>query len=104
MGIKVVTEFTTIDTVKVWAYVYDTNDALADPDAITIDIYDPDSTQQVDGEAMTKSDTGIYYYYYHKGASAEPMAKGRWRGTVIVTDGSGTGAVTSTQSFSFKVK
>ena len=105
MAIKTITEFLAIDTVKIWAYFYDEDDALVNPTtSITIDIYDPDGTLQVDGAAMTNSDTGIYYYYYHKGDSADPMAKGNWRGTIKAVDGLGVDAVVSTGNFHFKVK
>lgn len=104
MAIKVVTDFLSVDTVKIWAYIYDEDDALAAPTAVTIDIYDPDGTLQVDGAAMSTDDTGIYYYYYHKGDSADPMATGNWRGTVKAADGSGNDTIYSTGNFHFKVK
>jgi len=101
---EVITEFIDIATVKVWAYVYTEAEALADPTAITLNIYDHSGTLQVDGEAMTKSETGIYYYYYHKGASEDPMDKGNWRGTIIVADGTGDETIYSTKDFAFKVR
>lgn len=106
MTIEVITEFIDIDTIKVWAYVYNEAGALADPTGITINIYDPDGTLQVDGGSMTdlEATTGIYYYYYHKGASEDPMDSGNWRGTVITSDGTGNDTIYSSSSFGFKVK
>jgi hypothetical protein len=105
MDIKVVTDFSQVDSPVIWAYVYDQDGSLADPtNSITIDIYDPDGNHDVDGIAMTKSSTGIYYYYHHKGASEDPMDKGKWRGVVTTVDGTGDNALTSTCNFSFKVK
>ena len=104
MAIDIVTTFLDTATVVVWAYVYDSDDALTDPTGITLDIYDPDGTKQVDGSAMTKSATGIYYYYYHIGSGEDPMAEGRWRGIVTVVDGSGVLAKYTPQAFAFKVQ
>ena len=103
MGNKVVIEFLSSATVRVIAYVYDNNDALVDPTGVTIDIYDPEGTKQVDDVAMSSVSTGIYDYYYHKGVGEAAMSTGRWRGTVKPVDGSGVDATYSPQSFSFKV-
>lgn len=103
MAIKVQTEFLNASTVRIISYVYNTSGALADASGLTIDIWDPDGTQQVDGTAMTNQSTGLYDYYYHKGASASAMSSGRWRGKVLVTDGSGGSAILSEGIFSFKV-
>ena len=51
-----------------------------------------------------KVEDGIYEYYYHKGEATEPMEAGQWRGRVEVIDGSGTGAIITPGSFSFKVR
>ena len=104
MSIEVVSDFKDIATVRVIAYVYDDDDTLTDASAVILNIYDPSGTLQVDGDAMTHSDTGIYEYYFHKGSSEDPMDKGNWRGEVIVQDGSGADAIFSPGSFSFKVK
>ncbi len=101
MGLDVVAEFLARATVRIRAYIYDDDDALADPTTITIDIYDADGTLVVDGTAMTKSSTGIYEYYY-KTTIASPT--GWWRGVVWTVDGSGDLAKTSEGSFGFKVK
>lgn len=104
MAIKVITDFSISDTVRVWCYVYDEDNALVDPTGITINIYDPDGTLEADNAAMTQSETGIYYYDYHKGTELDPMAKGRWRGEVKTVDGTLMEAKYSTGDFSFKVK
>ena len=103
MAVTVVTEFTDKATIRVIAYIHDDDDTLTDPTAATVDISDPDGTLQVDGEAMSSSETGIYTYYYHKGAGEAVMAKGRWRGEVLIADGLGADAVYSAKTFSFKV-
>ena len=103
MGINVTIEFLPSATVRVTAYIKNDKDALVDPTGVTIDIYDPDGTKQVDDVSMSSSVTGIYDYYYHKGVGEAAMDTGRWRGKVIVVDGSGSGATYSPQSFSFKV-
>jgi len=105
-GIIEVIVFPDKATVWVLALVYDEDKALVDPTAIKVYITDPDDTLQADGEAMTKyeSNTGIYEYFYHKGASADPMDEGQWKGEVVVIDGSGETAVISPQNFAFEVK
>ena len=103
MAITVQTEFLDVATVRVNAYIYDDNDALADPTAVTIDIFDPDGTKQVNGVAMTKTSKGTYYYYYHQGAGEAAMAEGRWRGVVKTADGTGASTIYSDKPFSFKV-
>ena len=102
MAIEVIVEFIASATVRVVAYVYDDDDVLTDPaTSITISIYDPDGTAQVDGAAMTKTATGVYEYYYQTTSSTD---KGWWHGNVTVVDGEGEEAKTSIGSFSFKVK
>ena len=103
MGIETVVKFIDTATVQVWVYVYTQADVLVDPTGVTVDIYDPDGTQQVDGAAMTKSETGIYYYNYHAGATAAAMDKGKWRGVVTITDGSGATAIITPIPFAFEV-
>ena len=102
-AITVVTKFLDKDTVLIRAYVYSLAGTLTDPTSVTIDIYDPDSTLQVDGGATTNTDTGIYDYYYHKGATAAVMDAGRWRGIVWIVDGENDDAVTSHGTFTFEV-
>lgn len=101
MGLDVVAEFLARATVRVRAYIYDDNDALADPTSVTIDIYDAEGTLLIDGVAMTQAAKGIYEYYY-KTTISSPT--GWWRGVVWAVDGSGDLAKTSEGSFGFKVK
>lgn len=104
MAINVVTDFPDVATVRIITYVHDDDEALADATAVTIDVYDPDGTQQVDGEAMTKTATGTYTYYYHKGSGETAMDEGDWYGDVLVADGTGADTVYSTGHFEFEVK
>ena len=104
MAIKVQTEFIDAASVRIITYVYNAAGKLEDATGLTIDIYDPDGTLTIDGVAMDNQGTGIYDYYYHKGATSAAMASGRWRGIVLVTDGAGATAVISAGTFSFKVK
>lgn len=105
-GIVQVIVFPDKATVWVLVLVYDEKKALVDPTAVKIYITDPDSTLQVDGEAMTQyeSTTGMYEYFYHQGESSDPMAEGQWKGEVVVTDGTGGTAVISSSKFAFEVK
>ncbi len=103
MAVTVQTEFISSSTVRVIAYIYNDSDALTDPTAVTIDIYDPDGAKQVDGAAMTASATGVYYYLYHQGAGEDAMDTGRWRGEVKTADGTGASTIYSGKPFSFKV-
>ena len=103
MAIEVVTKFLNTATVQVWAYVYTQADALADPTGIVVTITDPTGTVIVDAATMTKSDTGIYYYNYHAGVGVTAMDKGKWRGVVTITDGSGATAIITPIPFAFEV-
>ncbi len=105
MAIQVQIEFLSATTVRVIAYVYNSaNDNLVDATGLTIDIWDPDGTKQVDAVAMDNRGTGIYDYYYHKGAGEDAMDTGRWRGMVLVADGAGADTVYSEGPFAFKVR
>ena len=103
MAITVQVEFLSVATVRVVAYVEDDDEDLTDPTAVTLDIYDPDGTKQVDDAAMVQSTTGIYEYYYHQGAGEDAMDTGRWRGEVRTADGTGASTKYSAKAFSFKV-
>ena len=109
MGIIVITEFSKTATVKIIAYIYDpATDKLTTATEVMIDIYNPDGTRQLLDDpnydvAMSTSETGIYTYYYHKGASEDAMDTGRWRGVITVRDGAGGSAIFSPVNFSFKV-
>ena len=104
MTIQVQTEFLSATTVRVIAYVYNNaTGKLVNATGLTIDIYDPDGTKQVDAVAMDNRATGTYDYYYHKGAGEDAMDTGRWRGMVLVADGAGVDTIYSQGPFSFKV-
>jgi hypothetical protein len=104
MNIKVKTQFLNSETVRIIAEVKDDDDKLAAPTAITVNIYDPNATQQVTDEAMTLLSTGLYEYYYHKGSASAAMTAGKWRGDVSVADGTGVDTIYSGERFSFKVE
>ena len=104
MAINVVTKFLDKDTVLIRAYVYNLAGTLTDPTSVTIDIYNPDDTKKVDGGTTTKTSTGIYEYYYHKGESAVAMDAGRWRGVIWIVDGQEDDAIISHGNFSFDVE
>ena len=103
MAINVKTEYLNSATVRIVAYVYNNAGKLVDATGLTIDIYDPDGTKQVDATAMDNQSTGLYDYYYHKGAGEDAMGSGRWRGIVLVADGTGADTVYSPNAFAFKV-
>ena len=100
MALKgVVTTKTFVDRATVWvlAHVYNADGDLVDPTSIKISIYDPDGTLKVDAASMTQyaATTGIYEYKYHMDATADAMAKGKWRILGDVIDGTGATAVIS---------
>jgi len=95
---EVVVKFIQNATVWVRAYIYDSDGNLANPTTSTkLTLTDPDGTKQVDGEAMTPNDTGIYSYYYNTDSDS---AVGWWSGEVWATDGTKK----SVGSFSFELK
>ena len=99
---EVVVKFIRESTVWIRTYVYDSDDALADPTSITITIVDPDGTTQVDeADVTTNPSTGIYDYYYTTESDA---TEGWWQGEITAVDGAGDTAKYSKESFSFKVK
>lgn len=106
--IRVITEFPDKATVRVIVYVYDDTPKLVAPTKVLVSIWDPDGgVPVVDNEDIIvsgKIEDGIYQYFYHKGDTSEPMDAGRWRGEVLVIDGSGTGAIISPGNFSFRIK
>lgn len=52
------------ETMRITATITDTDGDTADPVTTVISIKKPDGTLGVDAAAMTKSETGIYYYDY----------------------------------------
>ena len=104
MAIKVKTKFLNVDTILVRCYIYSLANALTNTDAVTLDIYNPSGNKVVDGAAMDNTDTGIYDYYYHKGASESALTAGKYRGVIKARDGAGDDAVFSTGSYGFEVE
>lgn len=52
------------ETLRLTATIIDTDGAAVDPTAVTVSVKKPDSTMAVTDSAMTKSETGSYYYDY----------------------------------------
>ena len=104
-GIKVITSFPDRATVWILALIYNADGDLVDPTSIKISIYDPDGTLKVDAASMTQyaATTGIYEYKYHMDATADAMAKGKWRILGDVIDGTGATAVISPFHSGFEV-
>lgn len=96
------------DKASVWilALTYDESGVLVSPTNVKVSVTDPDGTLKVDEQIMTlyDSNTGIYEYFYHKGASSDVMASGQWTGEILVIDGTGATAVISSQNFAFSVE
>lgn len=44
--------------------VKDVNGALADPTTMTISIWKPDGSLDIDAQLMTNDSTGVYHYWY----------------------------------------
>jgi len=73
------------ETVEIYAEVTNQAGSYVDPStSITVTITDPNDTDQVDTQAMTKSDTGKYVYRYTIDSDG---TIGWWKALVIVTDG-----------------
>lgn len=107
MSIKVVTKFLDQDTVRIIGYYYNDAGALVNPTGTIpakIDLFDPNGVQKLTLATMTNSDTGIYYYLYHKGTGLDPLTHKGWRGTVWAYDGTDDDEVRSSGSFSFTVE
>lgn len=85
MAIRVQTEFIRKGTVRIIVYVYDDDEALVDATSIDISIVDPDGDVVVDEQAMTKTATGTYEYYY---TTDEDNVEGDYQIEVDITDGS----------------
>ncbi len=64
MAILVQTEFIRKGTVRIICYVYDDDEALVDATSVAVSIVDPDGTVVVDEQAMNKTATGTYEYFY----------------------------------------
>lgn len=84
MAIKVVTEFIRKGTVRIIVYVYDDDEALVDATSVDVSVVDPDGTVVVDEQAMSKTATGTYEYYYETTISVD---EGDYQIECDVTDG-----------------
>ncbi len=85
MAILVRTEFVRGETVRLIQYVKDDDEALVDATAVIVSVVDPDGTVVVDKQAMNKTATGTYEYYYTPSTSAD---EGDYRIQAQITDGS----------------
>ncbi len=70
MAILVQTEFIRTGTVRIICYVYDDDEALVDATSVSITIKDPKGTLVADDQAMTKTSTGTYEYFYTSATTA----------------------------------
>jgi len=52
------------ETLYHWVTLRDRNNALIDPDTVTITITDPCGTELVSEDSMTSDSSGVYYYAY----------------------------------------
>jgi len=100
---EIVTKFISPSTVWIQAKVYNPEtDALVDPTtSIKVTVEDSAGSKVVDAADMTKSDTGIYDYYYD--IASDPV-EGWYNGAVVVVDGIGADIKTSVSSFGFMVE
>lgn len=64
MAIRVQTRFIRRATVRVIVYVYDDDEALVDATSVDLTVKDPDGTIVVNEQAMSKTATGTYEYFY----------------------------------------
>ena len=104
MAIKTIIEFTAKASIRTLVYVYDDNDVLVEPTSVLITLVDADGDTQVDQEEIVvtgKIVDGNYEHFYNTVAGS---AKGWWKGTVEVIDGTGDTARTSIGHHSVKVK
>ena len=85
MAILVRTDFVRKATVRVICYVYDDDEALVDATSVSVSIIPPNGTAVVDDQAMTKTATGIYEYFYTTTAS---VAEGDYQVECDILDGS----------------
>ncbi len=85
MAIKVQTEFVRKGTVRVICYVYDDDEDLVDATSVAISIKDSSGTVVKDAQAMTKTATGVYEYYYTTTTAVE---KGNYQVECDILDGS----------------
>lgn len=72
------------ESLRLTATITDTAGAAADPTTVVISIVKPDSTLDIDAVAMTKAETGSYYYDY-----TIPANEGTYRVAVKATGSAG---------------
>ena len=85
MAIPVITEFVRKGTVRIIVYVYDDDEALVDATAVIVSVVNPAGTAVVDEQAMAKTATGTYEYYY---TTTTAVIEGDYRIQAQITDGS----------------
>ena len=89
------------ETVPIRADVKDYLSALINPsNGLTVTLYDPEGTKEVDAATMTCESTGKYVYYYNTTALS---VKGTWSYEVKAQDGSGAVAKYTVAKGSFKL-
>ncbi len=101
MAIQEQDSFTQGETVTILAYCKNRDTGvLEDPTAVEYSLEDSEGTLQINLQAMTKSSTGIYVYYYTLATNA---ALGKWKSQVKTTDGAGGSAKTTIVPDTFTV-
>ncbi len=86
MAIEVVVDFIRPETVRIRAEVKDDNKELTDAATAVCTVTDPNGTEQVSAQAMTKVSTGTYEYSYTLSMSD---LIGQWDILIKTTDSSG---------------
>ncbi len=85
MAIPVITQFVRKETIRIIQYVYDDDEALVDATGVIVSVVDPAGTAVVNEQAMAKTATGTYEYYYTPSTAA---IQGDYRIQTQITDGS----------------
>ena len=85
MAIRVQKKFTRDSTVRAIYYNYDDDEVLADATSVSISIKDPDGTMVADDQAMSKTATGVYEYFY---TTTTSVVVGKYQVEVVALDGS----------------
>lgn len=99
------------ESVMLWAYVTSkSSGAYVDPSAgVTVSLRKPDGNPgiavndvtEITDEAMTKDETGKYYYNY-RSRSTDPL--GEWKFWCVATDGAGDTATITTGRHKFMLQ
>ena len=93
------------ETVRIWAEVrLVSTGALYDPDqGVILYVYDPDGTvlTDINGEAMTKSETGLYYFDWNTDTDDE---LGWYRAKGKAQDGTGATAKVTIENGGFNLQ